>query len=66
MKPTLPLQEMKTIGDELSDKGISWAWYGGGWDNAVAGRASPIFNFTITPLPISGNTPRDRMDAATI
>ncbi|HEX8938800.1 MAG TPA: alkaline phosphatase family protein [Candidatus Limnocylindrales bacterium] len=22
------------IGDELSDAGVSWAWYSGGWDNA--------------------------------
>ncbi|MFZ0399402.1 MAG: acid phosphatase [Methyloceanibacter sp.] len=49
-EPTVPLQEMKTIGDELSDKGVSWAWYGGGWDNAVAGRASPIFQFHHHPF----------------
>jgi acid phosphatase len=24
-----------TIGDRLSAKGIDWAWYAGGWDNAV-------------------------------
>jgi acid phosphatase len=30
-----------TIGDTLSDAGVSWAWYAGGWDNAsgnVGGR----------------------------
>ncbi|MFI5281424.1 MAG: alkaline phosphatase family protein, partial [Gemmatimonadales bacterium] len=26
----------KTIGDTLSKKGISWAWYAGGWDAALA------------------------------
>jgi acid phosphatase len=31
----LPLQTHTTIGDELSAKGISWAWYAGGWDNAA-------------------------------
>lgn len=31
---TLPPQTEKTIGDTLSDKGISWAWYAGGWDEA--------------------------------
>jgi phospholipase C len=32
----------KTIGDTLSAKGISWAWYSGGWDAAVAdGRQDP-------------------------
>lgn len=34
----LPPQTHATIGDRLSDKGISWAWYAGGWDDAVAGR----------------------------
>jgi acid phosphatase len=24
-----------TIGDRLSDRGVSWAWYSGGWDNAA-------------------------------
>ena len=32
---TLPPQTMKTIGDTLSAKGISWAWYAGGWDLAL-------------------------------
>jgi len=30
----LPPQTGKTIGDELSGKGVSWAWYSGGWSNA--------------------------------
>jgi len=30
----LPPQMGKTIGDELSAKGVSWAWYSGGWSNA--------------------------------
>ncbi|WP_083385914.1 alkaline phosphatase family protein [Methylomonas sp. LWB] len=34
----LPIQTAPTIGDRLSDKGVSWAWYAGGWDDAVAGR----------------------------
>jgi acid phosphatase len=25
----------KNIGDELSDAGVPWAWYSGGWDNAA-------------------------------
>ena len=32
----LPPLYYKTIGDKLSEKGISWVWYAGGWDNAVA------------------------------
>jgi phospholipase C len=34
----LPSQTMPTIGDRLSEKGISWAWYSEGWDDAVAGK----------------------------
>ena len=37
-KPRLPVQTHATIGDRLSEKGISWAWYAGGWDDAVAQR----------------------------
>jgi phospholipase C len=32
--PQLPPQHGVTIGDELSDAGVSWAWYSGGWSNA--------------------------------
>ena len=32
----LPPQTATTIGDTLSAKGISWAWYGGGWNLALA------------------------------
>ena len=28
-----------TIGDRLSAKGVSWKWYSGGWDNALASTA---------------------------
>ncbi|NII10753.1 acid phosphatase [Oleiagrimonas sp. C23AA] len=34
---TLPPQTHETIGDKLSDKGIDWAWYAGGWQMAVDG-----------------------------
>lgn len=34
----LPPQFQTTIGDRLSENNISWAWYSGGWDDAVAGR----------------------------
>jgi acid phosphatase len=30
----LPPQKGATIGDRLSEKGIDWAWYSGGWSNA--------------------------------
>jgi len=32
---TLPPQKLKTIGDTLSAKGVSWVWYSGAWDDAI-------------------------------
>jgi acid phosphatase len=41
-KPTtLPPQSGATIGDRLSDKNISWAWYGGAWKAALADGEQP-------------------------
>ncbi len=34
----LPAQYQPTIGDRLSEKKVSWVWYAGGWNDAVAGR----------------------------
>jgi acid phosphatase len=34
----LPPQTMPTIGERLSEKKISWAWYSGGWNQAVLGK----------------------------
>lgn len=41
----VPNQSYPTIGDRLSDKGLAWAWYSGGWNDAVAGHPSPLFQF---------------------
>ena len=46
----LPPQSMATIGDRLSEKGVSWAWYSGGWDDAVAGHAGKLFQFHHQPF----------------
>ncbi|HUQ20307.1 MAG TPA: alkaline phosphatase family protein, partial [Gemmatimonadaceae bacterium] len=46
----VPNQTMPTIGDRLSDKNISWAWYSGGWDDAVSGRPAPLFQFHHQPF----------------
>ncbi len=37
----LPASKMKTIGDTLSDKGVSWVWYSGGWNAALADGMRP-------------------------
>jgi phospholipase C len=41
-KNVVPPQTQKTIGDTLSAKGITWAWYGGAYNLALAdGRRDP-------------------------
>ena len=46
----VPNQTNPTIGDRLSDKGVSWVWYSGGWDNALAGHPDPTFQFHHQPF----------------
>jgi acid phosphatase len=51
---TLPPQTDKTIGDLLSAKGVSWAWYGGAWRAALSGKnALPIPNFQYHHQPFN-------------
>jgi len=41
-KSPVPPQTARTVGDTLSAKGISWAWYAGGWRQAlIDGRRPP-------------------------
>jgi acid phosphatase len=48
--PTRPF--IPTIGDRLSENHISWKWYSGGWDNALASTASnPANNGIVPPNP---------------
>ena len=46
----LPPVHLPTIGDALSAKNISWAWYSGGWNDAVAGKPDPSFQFHHQPF----------------
>jgi len=41
----VPPVEAMTIGDQLSAQNISWAWYSGGWNDALAGKPDPLFQF---------------------
>lgn len=50
----LPPQTMPTIGDRLSGKGISWAWYSAGWDSAVAGKPS-VYAYNHEPFAYFAN-----------
>ncbi|MCK9919947.1 acid phosphatase [Microbacteriaceae bacterium K1510] len=51
---TLPPQKEKTIGDLLSDKGVSWAWYAGAWQAALDGKGgAPVPNFQFHHQPFN-------------
>lgn len=51
----VPNQTFATIGDRLSSKGVSWAWYSGGWNDALAGHAGPLFQFHHQPFIFFSN-----------
>jgi phospholipase C len=46
----MPPQLADTIGDRLTAAGVSWAWYAGGWDDAVAGHPAATFEFHHQPF----------------
>jgi acid phosphatase len=46
----VPPLTLPTIGDRLDEKGISWGWFSGGWNEAVAGHADPLFQFNHQPF----------------
>jgi len=46
----VPAQRMPTIGDRLSDAGISWAWFAGGWNDATAGHPDQSFQYHHQPF----------------
>jgi phospholipase C len=46
----LPPQTMPHIGDRLDAAGVSWAYFSGGWDDAVAGHPDPRFHFHHQPF----------------
>jgi acid phosphatase len=67
----------RTIGDELSERNIGWAWYAGGWNDAAAGHPGPLFQYHHQPLnyfaryapgyvdPRTGEHPRDHLQDET-
>ncbi len=46
----VPNQTLPTIGDRLTAAGQSWAWYSGGWNDAIAGHPDPKFQFHHQPF----------------
>jgi LPXTG-motif cell wall-anchored protein len=51
----VPQQTSLTIGDRLSDKNISWGWFSGGWNDALAGKPDPLFQFHHQPFAYFAN-----------
>lgn len=49
-KHLLPGFDAPNIGDRLSGKNISWAWYAQGWNDALAGRNTSIFQYHHQPF----------------
>jgi phospholipase C len=50
-----PLQTQVTIGDRLDEKGVDWAWYSGGWEDALNHRADPLFQYHHQPFAYFAN-----------
>lgn len=46
----VPSQTLPTIGERLTQKGLSWAWYSGGWNDALAGHPHPVFQYHHQPF----------------
>ena len=46
----MPAQTLPTVGERLSDAGVSWAWYAEGWNDALAGRPNPTLVFHHQPF----------------
>ncbi|HEU5196500.1 MAG TPA: alkaline phosphatase family protein [Methylomirabilota bacterium] len=46
----LPNLTAPTIGDQLDAKGVSWAWYSGGWNDALAGKPHARFQYHHQPF----------------
>jgi acid phosphatase len=52
----LPVQTMPTIGDRLTEKGVSWNWYSGGWNEAESDTLKEgTFSFHHQPFAFFAN-----------
>ena len=51
----LPLQTMRTIGRSLTDAGVSWAWYAGGYADAFGGHPDRTFIYHHQPFMYFGD-----------
>ncbi|WP_426241352.1 alkaline phosphatase family protein [Nocardioides sp. LHG3406-4] len=48
--PLIDDADYPNIGDRLTDAKVSWNWYSGGWDDAVAGHPGAAFQYHHQPL----------------
>jgi phospholipase C len=48
--PLIDDTQYPNIGDRLSAANVSWNWYSGGWDDAAAGKAGPLFQYHHQPF----------------
>jgi len=55
----LPPQTMPHIGDRLNAAGVTWAWYAGGWNAALAGTPNPPIEFHHQPFNYMANVGGD-------
>lgn len=46
----VPNQTYPTIGDRLSERNVTWAWYSGGWNDANKGHPAKLFQFHHQPF----------------
>jgi acid phosphatase len=60
---TLPAQSQITMGDLLTSQGVSWAWYAGGWSDAIVDGEQPAGSTHSVINAPSG--PRDAPDFQT-
>jgi len=49
-KDLIPSQTLPNIGDRMSAKNVSWAWYSGGWNDAIAGHPDRTFQYHHQPF----------------
>ena len=53
--PLIDDAQYPNIGDRLTEAGISWNWYSGGWDDAEAGHPGPLFQYHHQPFNYFAN-----------
>ncbi|WP_394824264.1 alkaline phosphatase family protein [Pendulispora albinea] len=46
----VPNQTLPTIGDQLTAASVDWAWYSGGWNDALADKPDPTFQYHHQPF----------------